>query len=69
MSFKPVEYSPSGKMVVADEALLDEMARHPLGEMMRKTGLSQHRLEAIRSRQAVRQSTLVIAKQQLPSSV
>lgn len=40
VSFKPVEYSPSGKMAVADQALLNEMAKHPLREMTRKTGLS-----------------------------
>jgi hypothetical protein len=28
-------------MAVADEALPNEMAKHPLREMMRKTGLSQ----------------------------
>jgi hypothetical protein len=55
-------------MAVANEALLDEMAKHPLREMMRKTGLSQHTLEAIRNRRAVRQRTLVIARQKLPSS-
>jgi len=47
-------------MAVADTALLDEMAKHPLREMMRNTGLSQHTIEAIRTRRAVRQRTLTI---------
>jgi len=65
VSFTPVEYSPSGKMAVADAALLTEMAKHPMREMMRKTGLSQHTLEAIRRGQNVRHRTLTTLKQQL----
>jgi hypothetical protein len=62
VSFTPVEYAPSGKMAIADAALLNEMAKHPLRELMRKTGLSQHTLEAIRRGQAVRPRTLAILK-------
>lgn len=54
VSFTPVEYSPIGKMIVADQELLNEMAKSPLREMMRKTGPSQHTLEAIRRGQSVR---------------
>jgi hypothetical protein len=67
VSFTQVEYSPSGKMTVADAVLLSEMAKHPLREMMRTTGLSQHTLEAIRQSKPVRQRTLAILKQSLPS--
>jgi hypothetical protein len=69
VSFTPVEYSPSGKMVVADAALLTEMAKHPLREMMRKTGLSQHTLEVIRVGRPVRPRTLVTLRQALHSNL
>jgi len=62
-SFTPTEYSPVGKMIVADQPLLNEMVKHPFREMMRNTGLSQHTLEAIRSGKAVRSRTLAILKQ------
>jgi len=62
-SFSPVEYSVSGKMAVADAAILEEMSKRPMREMMRKTGLSQHTLEAIRNRKAVRSRTLAVLKQ------
>ncbi len=65
MSFTPVEYSPVGKMSVADQQLLNEMAKHPLRQMMRTTRLSQHTLEAIRRGQSVRSRTLAILKQAL----
>ena len=52
-------------MSEADKSLLDEMAEHPLRELMRKTGLSQHTLEAIRRGQPVRSRTLAILKQAL----
>jgi hypothetical protein len=64
-TFSPVEYSASGKMAVADAALSEEMSKRPMREMMRKTGLSQHTLEAIRDGKAVRSRTLAILKQAL----
>jgi len=67
-TFSPVEYSASGKMTVADTILVEEMAKRPMREMMRKTGLSQHTLEAIRDRKAVRSRTLAILKQSLASA-
>jgi hypothetical protein len=65
--FTPVEYSPLGKVVVADDALIREMAQHAMRELMRRTGLSQHTLEAIRQSKPVRNRTLSILKQALPS--
>jgi len=65
--FTPVEYSPLGKVVVADAALLSEMTKHAMRELMRKTGLSQHTLEAIRRSKPVRSRTLAILKQAIPS--
>ncbi len=32
-------------MIVAGQLLIDEMAKHPLRKLMRKTGMSQHMLE------------------------
>jgi len=47
LTFKPIEFVPSGK-VVADQASRDEIAKQGMRELMRKTGLSQHTIEAIR---------------------
>jgi hypothetical protein len=63
VQFTPVEYSPLGKVVVADAALLSEMAKHAMRELMRRTGLSQHTLEAIRQSRPVRNRTLALLKQ------
>ena len=57
LTFKPIEYVPSGK-VAADAVLRDEIAKHGVRELMRTTGLSQHTIEAIRSGKAVRRTTL-----------
>jgi hypothetical protein len=65
--FTPVEYSSLGKVVVADAALLKEMAKHTVRELMRRSGLSQHTLETIRLSKPVRPRTLAILKQALPS--
>jgi hypothetical protein len=65
MSFMPVEYLLSGKMAVADEALLNEMAKHPMRELMRRTRLSQHTLETIREGKAVRPLTLATLRRVL----
>jgi DNA-binding Xre family transcriptional regulator len=43
------------------------MAKHPLREMMRRTGLSQHTLETIRQTKPVRPRTLAMLKQSLPA--
>ena len=46
---KVLEYRPSGKMVVADLTLRNEIAQQGVRELMRKTGLSQQTIEAIRA--------------------
>ncbi len=58
LDFKVLEYRPSDNMVVADSALINEMAKLPLRELMRRTRLSQHTIEAIRSGKSVRRTTL-----------
>ena len=58
LDFKVLEYRPSGKMVVADPTLRNEIAKQGVRELMRKTGLSQHTIEAIRAGQPVRRETL-----------
>jgi hypothetical protein len=68
VSFTPVEYRPSGKMVTADHLLLKEMAKHAVREMVRRTGLSHHTLEAIRQGKAVRAGTLAVLRQALESA-
>ncbi len=57
LTFKSIEYVPSGK-VAADAVLRDEIAKRGLRELMRTTGLSQHTIEAIRAGQPVRRTTL-----------
>lgn len=56
-TFAANEFVPSGK-VVADPTLRDEIANSGVRELMRKTGLSQHTIEAIRGGKAVRRKTL-----------
>jgi hypothetical protein len=58
LDFQVLEYRPSGCMVTADATLREQVASHGLRELMRKTGLSQHTLEAIRRGQPVRRATL-----------
>lgn len=58
LSFSPSEYSSSGK--VADKKLLKQMSGHSMREMMRRTSLSQHTLEAIKAKKQVRSRTLAI---------
>jgi hypothetical protein len=58
LTFVPNEFQPTGKMVAADEALLSDMAKHSLRELVRWTGLSHHTLAAIKDGKAVRQRTL-----------
>ncbi len=62
---KMLIYRHSDKMVVADAALLAEMRKYPLREWMRRTGLSQHTIEAILDGKLVRQRTLAIVKHAL----
>ena len=58
VDFKVLEYRPATKMVAADAALREKIAKLPLRELMRKTGLSQHTVEAIRAGRVVRRQTL-----------
>jgi hypothetical protein len=58
LDFKVLEYRPSGNMVVADPALRDEIAKRGMRVVIRKTGLSQHTIEAIRAGQPIRRTTL-----------
>jgi hypothetical protein len=57
LTFAPVEYLPSGK-VAADADLRTRVADRGIRELIRKTGLSQHTIEAIRKGKRVRRSTL-----------
>jgi hypothetical protein len=58
LDFRVLEYRPSGDMVAAGPTIRDEIARRRLRELMRKTGLSQHTIEAIRDGRPVRRKTL-----------
>jgi len=58
VDFKVLEYQPSGEMVIADPTLIDEITNQGLRETMRKTGLSQHTVQRIRSGKPVRRTTL-----------
>lgn len=51
-------YEKQRKMLVADQALRDEITKHGLRQLMRATTLSQHTIEAIRDSKAVRRTTL-----------
>ncbi len=57
LTFKQIEYFRSGKVAAAGK-LIDEIAIRGLRELMRKTGLSQHTIEAIRNGRPVRRATL-----------
>lgn len=57
LSFTLMEFHPSG-MVIADPTLTDEIGKRGFRELMRKTGLSQHTIEAIRAGKPVRRATL-----------
>ena len=58
LDFKVLEYRPLGDLVVADPTVRDEIANWGTRGAVRKTGLSQHTIEAIRSGRAVRRATL-----------
>lgn len=57
VDFKVLEYRPSD-MGIADPTLREQITKHGVRELMRKTGLSQHTIEAIRSGNKVRRATL-----------
>ncbi len=58
LDFKVLEYRPSGNLVIADPTLINEIAKLGMRGAIRKTGLSQHTIEAIRDGRAVRRATL-----------
>ena len=56
--FKAVEYQPAGGMVAADRVLRARLASSGRRALMRRTGLSQHTLEAICKGRRVRSTAL-----------
>jgi hypothetical protein len=58
VDFKVLEYRTTAKMVVANAVLREKVAKLPLRELIRETGLSQHTIEAIRAGRAVRRQSL-----------
>ena len=58
VQFKVMEYQPTATKVVADAALRAQVTKCGRREMMRRTGLSQHTLEAICAGRPVRRATL-----------
>ena len=57
LTFKPTEFVPTGKEA-ASPILREEIAKLGMRELMRKTGFSQHTIEAIRAGQLVRRATI-----------
>ncbi len=64
LTFRPVEYSPRGK-VSADEELREKINKRGVRKLIRATGLSQHTIEAIREGKSVRRATLKRLEAQL----
>jgi hypothetical protein len=62
VDFKVLQYRPEAKMLAADEALRTELANIGMRELMRRTHLSQHTLEAMLRGQVVRRATLERAR-------
>ncbi len=59
LDFQVLDYEqPVGRMAIADQQLLDEIAKRGMRETMRRTGLSQHTIESIRNGKRARCSTL-----------
>jgi hypothetical protein len=56
--FKVMEYRPTGGMAVADRALRARIAANGIRPTMRRTGLSQHTVEAVLRGRRVRRNTL-----------
>jgi len=56
-------YEKQRKMVVADQALRDEITKHGLRQLMRATTLSQHTIEKVVKGKPVRRQTLSIIRQ------
>jgi len=58
LHFKAMEYRPVGRMAVADRALRETVASSGVRALMRKTGLSQHTVEAVCRGRRVRHTTI-----------
>jgi hypothetical protein len=58
LNFMVLEYRRSEDLVVADRTVNDKIKKLGMRGAMRKTGLSPHTIEAIRSGRAVRRATL-----------
>jgi hypothetical protein len=58
LDFSVHVYEKQRKMVVADKALGDEIAKHGLRQLMRATKLSQHTIEKVIKGKPVRKTTL-----------
>jgi hypothetical protein len=58
LSFKVMEYRAAGATAVADRALRARIAACGMRPTMRRTGLSQHTIEAVLSGRRVRRATL-----------
>ena len=56
--FKAMEYRPAGGTAVADQALRERIAAFGIRPSMRRTGLSQHTVEALVRGKPVRRKTL-----------
>ena len=65
LDFQVLEYRPSGKLVIADASLREEMEEQSLRKLMRRSGLSQKALYAILRGQPVRQRTLATLRRTL----
>lgn len=58
LDFRVLEYRPFGNLAIANPTLITEITKLGMRAAIRKTGLSQHTIEAIRKGRAVRRSTL-----------
>jgi len=58
LDFTVLEYRSARKLVIADASLRDALAKLGMRDLMRRTGLSQHTIEAICDGKAVRRTIL-----------
>jgi hypothetical protein len=58
LQFKVMEYRPAGRMTVADRALREKVTSGGVRALIRRSGLNQHTIEAIRQGLPVRHRTL-----------
>jgi hypothetical protein len=65
VDFRVMQYQPISKMVIADTALREQLVKIGMRQLMRRTALSQHTLEAIRAGRSVRRRSLVIVAREV----